>query len=119
MKVRVLNGSGTSGLAATAAAALTRAGFTVTGTGNADTMTHRTTEIRYAAGGDALAATLAAALPGATSVQTSGVTPGTVQLVLGSDFHGVGQAVTSAPASSAAATPTATPRTAADTSCIN
>jgi hypothetical protein len=44
-------------------------------------------------------------------------TPGTVQLVLGSDFTAVGQPVT------ASEPPTTTqgedPRTAADTSCIN
>jgi LCP family protein required for cell wall assembly len=120
--VEVYNGSGTGGLAASAAAELTTAGFPVTGTANADSMNYTTTEIRYAAGDEALAAALAAAIPGATVVAKDDVTSGTVQLVLGSDFNGVGQAVT--PPAPAAAAPAATTvgedqRTAADTTCIN
>jgi LCP family protein required for cell wall assembly len=119
--VEVLNGSGTKGLAAEAATGLTAAGFPVTGTGNADAMSYDVTEIRFAAGDDALAAALAAAVPGAVSQQVDDATSGTVQLVLGSDFNGVGQAVT-APSPSAAPATTAEvapPRTAADVSCIN
>jgi LCP family protein required for cell wall assembly len=120
--VEVYNGSGTGGLAASAAAELTTAGFPVTGTANADSMNYTTTEIRYAAGDETLAAALAAAIPGATVVAKDDVTSGTVQLVLGSDFNGVGQAVT--PPAPAAAAPAATTvgedqRTAADTTCIN
>ena len=64
-----------------------------------------------------LAAALAAAVPGATLSQADGAKAGTVQLIIGADFNGVGQAVTATPA-------TPTPqgegtRTAADTSCIN
>lgn len=118
MSVEVFNGSGTSGLAGTAATALTSAGFQVASTGNADSMDHTTTEIRYAAGDEALAATLAAAVPGATQVASDDATSGTVQLVLGSDFNGVGQAVTP-PAAPATTTEGEDQRTAADTSCIN
>jgi LCP family protein required for cell wall assembly len=118
VRVQVFNGTRTSGLAGTAGTALTQAGFTVTGTGNADSMGYTTTQIRYAAGDDALAATLAAKIPGASKKQATGVTPGTVQLVLGSNFNGVGQAVTTVQ-TTAAAGATSTPRTAADTSCIN
>ncbi|MCW2576462.1 MAG: Cell envelope-related function transcriptional attenuator common domain [Modestobacter sp.] len=116
--VEVYNGSGTAGLAATAATELTAAGFPVSGTANADSMNYTTTEIRYAAGDEALAAALAAAIPGATVVAKDDVTSGTVQLVLGSDFNGVGQAVT-APAAPAPTTQGEDQRTAADTSCIN
>jgi LCP family protein required for cell wall assembly len=119
VSVDVFNGSGTSGLAGTAGTALTKAGFTVVGTANADSMNYTATEIRYAKGDQALAAALAAVIPGATTKQIDGATSGTVQLVLGSDFNGVGQPVT-APASATAATTTGEdPRTAADTSCIN
>jgi hypothetical protein len=81
-------------------------------------MDYTTTEIRYAAGDEALATTLAGAVPGATTKQVDDATSGTVQLVLGSDFNGVGQAVT-APAAPATTTEGEDQRTAADTSCIN
>jgi LCP family protein required for cell wall assembly len=120
VSVQVLNGTTTSGLAAKAGGALTAAGFTVAGTGNADTLDYSATEIRFAAGDDARAATLAAKIPGATTTQKSGVTPGTVQLVLGSNFQGVGQPVAAAaPSAPAAASSAEPPRTAADTGCIN
>ena len=117
VKVAVYNGSGRGGLAGQAATALRAAGFVVTSTGNADSEDYATTEIRYAAGDEALAATLAASVPGAALKQVADASKGTVQLVIGQDFNGVGQAVTApaAPASSSADTP----RTAADTSCIN
>ncbi len=115
--VDVYNGSGTSGLAASAAEQLTAAGFAVGSTGNADSDAYTLTEIRYAEGDAALANTLAAVIPGASTAQSDDAAPGTVQLVLGSDFEGVGQPVT-APASTTAASGE-DPRTAADTSCIN
>ena len=62
------------------------------------------------------------AVPGAKLVAATDVAAGHTQLVLGTDFNGVGQQVT-APATAAAttsATGTATSaRNAADTSCIN
>jgi hypothetical protein len=118
VKVDVFNGSGTAGLAAQTATALDDAGFVVTSTGNADSSSYATTEIRYATGDDALAATLAASVPGAALKQVDDATSGTVQLVIGKDFNGIGQAVT-APAASAPAQGGDTARTAADTSCIN
>ena len=118
VKVQVFNGSGKAGLAASAAASLQAAGFVVTATGNADASTYTKTEIRYAAGDEGLAATLAAKIPGATTTVRSDATSGTVQLVLGSDFTAVGQPL-KATATTAAAAASSTPRTAADTSCIN
>jgi LCP family protein required for cell wall assembly len=115
--VEVFNGSGTSGLAGTAATDLEAAGYRVSGTANADSMDYTTTEIRYASGDEGLAATLAVAVPGAVSKQVDDATSGTVQLVLGSDFNGVGQALT-VPAA-ASTTVGEDPFTAADTSCIN
>jgi LCP family protein required for cell wall assembly len=119
--VAVLNGSGTAGLAADTAAALQAAGYVVASSGNADSSDYTATEIRYAAGDEAQANTLVAAIPGAKAKKADGATSGTVQLVLGSDFNGVGQAVTP-PATSAAAPTTGTKkpaRSAADTTCIN
>jgi LCP family protein required for cell wall assembly len=118
VSVDVFNGSGVSGLAAQAAGELEDAGFTVTSTGNADSNDYSTTTIRYAAGDEALAATLAAQIPGAASEASDDATAGTVQLILGEDFNGIGQATAppAAPSSAASAEP---PRTAADTTCIN
>src|SRR4051794_15726212 len=117
IKVAVYNGSGKSGLAASAASDLQAQGYTITSTGNADSAQYAKTEIRYANGDDALANTLAAAVPGATTSQIDEATKGTVQLVLGSDFNGVGQPLT-APETTAAVQGE-DPRTAADVSCIN
>ncbi len=117
VSVSVYNGSGTSGLAASAKAALEAAGFPVTGTANADSMDYAHTEIRHAAGDEAHAAALATVVPGAVTIVKAEVTPGSVELVLGGDFNGVGQAVdTPAPVEP---TVGADPRTAADTTCIN
>ncbi len=123
--VAVLNGSGKAGLAGTAATALQGAGFVVSGTDNADSSDYERTEIRYKDGEEALAKTVLAAIPGAKTVKKDGVATGTVQLVLGTDFNGVGQPVTkAAPATTtgggaAGETKGETARTAADTSCIN
>ena len=114
--VQVFNGSGTSGLAGEAARSLEGAGFSVSSTANADSMDYETTEIRHTAGDEALAATVAAAIPGATTVAAEDVPSGTVHVVLGSDFNGVGQAVT--PAAPAPATAGEDRRTADNTSCI-
>jgi LCP family protein required for cell wall assembly len=117
VSVAVYNGSGKSGLAASAAAALEAQGFVVTSTGNADSAEYTGTEIRYAAGDQALANTLAAAIPGATAAQAEEPTPGTLELVLGSNFNGVGQPLTAAAPTEPVQGEDA--RTAADTSCIN
>jgi LCP family protein required for cell wall assembly len=120
VKVRVFNGSGTPGLAASTATALQTAGFVLAGTGNADSANYTRTEIRYAAGDGALATTLAGQFPGAKLTNETGITPGTVELVLGSDFTAVGKALTPVTTAAAPATSSADkPRTAADTSCIN
>ncbi len=115
--VDVLNGSGTSGLAKQAAGALETAGFAIGTTGNADSSDHDTTVVRYAAGNEALAATLAVTVPGAVLEQSEDAVSGTVQLVLGSNFNGVGQAVDQA--APAAPVVGEDARTAADTGCIN
>jgi LCP family protein required for cell wall assembly len=125
VKVQVLNGSGTPGLAAKAAASLTSAGYTVVGTGNADTSSYTQTQVHYGSGASAAAATLAAAVPGAATSASSTAAAGTVQLVLGTDWSGLGGSSASGSSGStsgSAAAPAADtdpPRTAADTTCIN
>jgi LCP family protein required for cell wall assembly len=117
--VSVFNGSGTPGLAGKTATALQSAGFVVGSTGNADKNNYTKTEIRYATGDEALANTLLASVPGATLTASTDAAKGTVQLVVGSDFNGVGQAVTATPTTAAPTTAGEDARTAADTSCIN
>jgi LCP family protein required for cell wall assembly len=117
VSVNVYNGSGVSGIAATAASALQAQGFIVPQTGNADSAEYTATEIRYAAGDQALANTLAAAIPGVTTSESEEPTKGTVDLVIGSDFNGIGQALTAPQPTEPVEGEDA--RTAADTGCIN
>jgi LCP family protein required for cell wall assembly len=114
VSVSVQNASGVAGAAAGAAEALMTVGFHAVSDGNA-TATDTTT-IRYHPGDEAAAATLAAQVPGAARTADDTVPAGTVQLVLGGDFNGIGKPVTVAPASSSA---DGGARTAVDTSCIN
>jgi LCP family protein required for cell wall assembly len=115
--VSVLNGSGVSGAAATAADALTAAGFDASSGGNADAATDVTT-ISSASGDEALAAAVAEQVPGAAVTVDDSLAAGTVQLVLGSDFTGVGAAVSAPTADTPAGTYATSERTAEDTSCI-
>jgi LCP family protein required for cell wall assembly len=121
--VDVFNGSGISGLAAETSAGLAGQGFGAGTTGNADSADYTTTEIRHAAGEQALANTVAAAIPGATVVEADDVPAGHAHLVIGSDFNGVGQPVTAAESSGASdgtaeETEAEDHFTAADTDCI-
>ena len=116
--VTVFNGSGKSGLAGQAASGLTKAGFKVGGTGNADRQDYNRTEIRYGASGEAGARAVLAVVPSATLVQQNGVSG--VQLVLGSDFTSIGaNAASRAPAATSSPKAPSDSRTAADVGCIN
>jgi LCP family protein required for cell wall assembly len=115
--VSVLNGSGVSGAASTAATALTAAGFRASSGGNAAKRA-ATTTITYPTGEKAQAAVLAAHVPGATLTADESMPAGTLQLVLGADFAGIGQAVTPATTGPAAGSYANNQRTAEDTSCI-
>jgi LCP family protein required for cell wall assembly len=102
VKVKILNGSGVAGLASQAAAGLTSRGFHVTGTGNAASFAYTNSVIEYASAADlAMVNTLQKELSHVTDLKDNSLTPGTVELILGSDFTGL------APQSSA--TPSATP----------
>jgi LCP family protein required for cell wall assembly len=125
VSVQVFNGSGRKGLATQTATALRSAGFTVAGTGNADRNNYPQSLIRYAPSSLAQANTLAAAIPGA-QLQEQQSAGGTVQLVLGANFSGVGSTTsagasrtTAAPAAPAGGSANTPARTAADTGCIN
>jgi LCP family protein required for cell wall assembly len=106
VKVKVLNGSGQQGIAAQAAAALTGRGFDVTGTGNAASFAYTNSVIEYASTTDMAAVnTLKQQLTNVADLQDSSLAPGTVALILGSDFTGL-TAASATP--SASATPGAT-----------
>src|SRR4029453_1969901 len=114
--VTVYNGSGRSGVAAQAAAGLTKAGFKGGGPGNADPQDYGTSEIRYGSGDEAAARAVLAVVPSAKLVQRDGVSGG-VQLVLGSDFSSIG--ASKAPGASSSPRAPGASRTAAEIGCIN
>jgi LCP family protein required for cell wall assembly len=119
--VRVVNGTGTPGLAASAATALTGLGFAIGGTSNTTSATTLTT-VTYPPGQEAAAKAVAATVPGAVAAPSSAVKG--VTLTLGTDGHRVstGQSTgsTSAAPSSSAASSASSPAKAFDaTSCIN
>ncbi len=124
ISVRVLNGTGQTGLAARAATDLRAQGFQVVGIGNADKTSYATSVVRYDPAYDQSARTLTAAVPGATSEQDLKLT-NTLVLVVGANYTGAvpvtvgnGRALPSDLALPAAApTPTPTPRSAADATC--
>ncbi len=90
VKVEVLNGSGISRVASQAAAGLTSRGFSVTGTGDAPNFSYTTSVIEYASAADMAAVnTLKSELTNVTSLRVASLTPGTVDLILGSSFTGL------------------------------
>jgi LCP family protein required for cell wall assembly len=87
VKVDVLNGSGVRGIADQVATALSGRGFDVTGTTNAANFGYTNSVIEYAAASDMPAVnTLKAELAGVTVQQDTSLTPGTVELIIGSNY---------------------------------
>ncbi|SET83299.1 LCP family protein [Geodermatophilus poikilotrophus] len=118
--VDVLNGTATGGLAATVAEQMRAQGFGVGQVGNELGVVNETV-VRYGAGAEEQARTVAAAVPGAV-LQPSDATGGGIQLVLGPGFSSVVPVVVTPPAPVAApetpapeapATPSAEPVAAA------
>jgi LCP family protein required for cell wall assembly len=90
VRVKILNGSGVADIASQAAAGLTSRGFDVTGTGNAGSFAYTKSVIEYSSTADVAAVnTLKQQLTDVTDLQDSTLTPGTVELILGSDFTGL------------------------------
>jgi LCP family protein required for cell wall assembly len=88
--VDVLNGSGLAGTTAAAAAALTRRGFHVAGTSDAASFGHTRTVIEYTSAAELPAvATLRQQIPAARVRRVTGLTGGTLDLIIGSDFTGL------------------------------
>ncbi|GAB3962203.1 hypothetical protein GCM10029978_017080 [Actinoallomurus acanthiterrae] len=103
VKVRVLNGTTTPGLAARAGDQLTQRGYQVGKVGTFAGTKPDKTEVLYGAGADQQAAALAQVVPDAKPVAGQTTPAGTVDLVLGPDWQGLksGQS-TNIPASSSA-----------------
>ncbi|WP_309231687.1 LCP family protein [Nocardia sp. SYP-A9097] len=87
LSLQVSNGSGISGVAATAATKLANQGFQIYNTGNYADGTVAKTTVRYSSGHEAAAATVASALPGAVLEPASGL-GSIVEVVLGTDYAG-------------------------------
>jgi LCP family protein required for cell wall assembly len=113
VRIRVLNGTGLRGQATSVAQLLQQAGFTVTGTGDADSFRYQTAVIRYGTGQLAKATELAAMVVGGAHAQPD-PTLRDVDLVLvtGTGFGGL------RPAAAAPQNPAATPTTTTTTAPI-
>ena len=108
VKVEVLNGSGVSRVASEAAAGLTSRGFDVTGTGDAPSFAYTNSVIEYSSAADMAAVnTLKKELTDVTSLRVASLTPGTVDLILGSDFTGLAPSPVTQVTPQASATPSA------------
>ena len=86
VKIRVLNGTGVSGRAASVAEKLRSAGYTVVGTGNAPGGTAARTTVTYPAGLESQAAVLASRLPGLRATADGSAAAGAVTLVVGPEL---------------------------------
>ncbi|GAA4637068.1 hypothetical protein GCM10023196_089380 [Actinoallomurus vinaceus] len=103
VKVQVLNGTATPGLAARAGDQLTQHGYQVAKVGTLTGTRPDKTEIRYGTGADQQAAALAQVVPDAKPVAGQDTPAGTVDLVLGPDWQGLKSSQsTNIPSSSAA-----------------
>ncbi|MFH8802313.1 LCP family protein [Streptomyces sp. NPDC017936] len=85
VRVQVLNGTGVSGRAGEVAEKLRKAGFTVTGTGNAP-QTVAKTAVTFPTGLEKQAAVLSSRLPEARSAASADAAAGVVTLVVGPDL---------------------------------
>jgi LCP family protein required for cell wall assembly len=113
VNVQVLNGSGISGMAAQVGSDLTNEGFNVVGTGDANNFDYTDNVIEYAGSSDMPAVnTLKAVVPNVQLEPDSSLTPGTVELIVGSDFSALNPAPS--PSSSPSSAPSVTAVGAAD-----
>jgi LCP family protein required for cell wall assembly len=101
--VTVLNGSGVTGVAAKAAAALTNEGFHATVGGDANSSSYATTVVKYGSGKAQSAQTVAAAITGAKRKADTSLSPTSITVIIGANYSGV--------TSVTVGTPTPTPTT--------
>jgi hypothetical protein len=93
VQVQVLNGSGVTGVAGTTASALTAKGFTVTGTGPAANYGYSSSVIQYSSAAQLPEVHTLKALVGPVVVQQdTALGTGSLNLILGSSFNGLGTA---------------------------
>jgi len=118
VRIKVVNGTTTSGLGARASADLGALGFTIVGKATTSSSAiGATTVISYDPGFDQSAHTVAAALPGSILTAVPGLGR-TITVTIGSAYSGVQAVKVVPPTKSATPTPSATlPRTAADDLC--
>jgi LCP family protein required for cell wall assembly len=113
VRVEVLNGAGTAGLASRVASELRQAGFVVTTTGNAGSFTYTEAVVHYAPGQLAKAQTLEAQITGGALLRAdASLTGSDVALVVGSQWQGLKGATgtsVSGPGSVASTTTTTVP----------
>jgi LCP family protein required for cell wall assembly len=88
VKVRVLNGTSTPGLAQRVGDQLTARGYSVVNIGTSPTKPNQT-ELRYGSGAEQQAAALAQVAPSGKPVAAQSVTAGVVNLILGADWKGL------------------------------
>ena len=113
IRMRVLNGTGTAGLGARAAADLAAVGFAISGSpANSTALGSATTVVRYDDRYAESAKTVAAAIPGAQLVAVPGLGR-TFEVTVGASWSGAQKVSVSAKSGTAAAQP----RTAADDIC--
>ncbi len=111
VNVQVLNGSGAQGMASQVGGDLTNEGFNVVGTGDANNFDYTRSVIEYAGSSDLPAVdTLKSVVPNVEVLQNSSLTPGTVELIVGSDFT----SLNSVPSSASSPTPSVTSLGSAD-----
>jgi len=119
IRLTVLNGTGITGRAAKGADDLRGVGFRVGGTGNADAANYEKTVVKYHAGQEASAATVAASLHGVRTEVTNDPNPNVI-VVVGRDYRApvkVTVAGTAPPATPKPSTSTPPVATAADDPC--
>ncbi|MDT3440817.1 MULTISPECIES: LCP family protein [unclassified Pseudofrankia] len=110
VRVRVLNGTTTGGIAKTVASKLRNAGYDVVGYGVADDRNQAQTEVRFAPGDAAAANRLVADVSGARALSGAGSgAAGEIVLVVGNDLVDGDTAVIASPAARASAGTAATP----------
>jgi len=113
VNVDVENGSGVQGAAGQAGSDLTSRGFNVTGTGDANNFGYTNSVIEYAGSSDMAAVdTLKPLVPNVEVEQNSSLTPGTIELIVGSSFSGLNTQPT--PSSSPGPAPSISSVTASD-----
>jgi hypothetical protein len=90
VRVQVLNGSGVNRVAGSAATALTAKGFSVTGTGPAANYSYTSTTIQYSSAAQLPEVnTLKAALGSVVTQKDTALGAGSINLILGSNYHGL------------------------------